>query len=131
MIKVLVNGTFDIIHLGHLELLNYAKSQGNYLLVAIDVDSRVNQLKGPSRPINNQIERKTLLENLKAVDEVRFFTTDEDLNEMIKECDKLVKGSDYKGKDIVGSEFCKELIFFDRIEQYSSTNKIETIKSRI
>jgi D-beta-D-heptose 7-phosphate kinase/D-beta-D-heptose 1-phosphate adenosyltransferase len=72
-----------------------------------------------------------LLENLKAVDEVRFFTTDEDLNEMIKECDKLVKGSDYKGKDIVGSEFCKELIFFDRIEQYSSTNKIETIKSRI
>lgn len=131
MIKVLVNGTFDIIHLGHLELLNYAKSQGDYLLVAIDVDPRVNQLKGSSRPINNQNERKTLLENLKAVDEVRFFTTDEDLNEMIKECDKLVKGSDYKGKDIVGSEFCKELIFFDRIEQYSSTNKIETIKSRI
>ena len=131
MIKVLVNGTFDIIHLGHLELLNYAKSQGDYLLVAIDVDSRVTHLKGSSRPINTQIERKILLENLKAVDEVRFFTTDEDLNEMIKECDKLVKGSDYKGKDIVGSEFCKELIFFDRIEQYSSTNKIETIKSRI
>ena len=131
MIKVLVNGTFDIIHLGHLELLNYAKSQGDYLLVAIDVDSRVTHLKGSSRPINTQIERKILLENLKAVDEVRFFTTDKDLNEMIKECDKLVKGSDYKGKDIVGSEFCKELIFFDRIEQYSSTNKIETIKSRI
>ena len=131
MIKVLVNGTFDIIHLGHLELLNYAKSQGDYLLVAIDVDSRVTRLKGSSRPINTQIERKILLENLKAVDEVRFFTTDKDLNEMIKECDKLVKGSDYKGKDIVGSEFCKELIFFDRIEQYSSTNKIETIKSRI
>ena len=130
MIKVLVNGTFDIIHLGHLELLNYAKSRGDYLLVAIDVDSRVKQLKGSSRPINTQIERKILLENLKAVDEVRFFTTDEDLNEMIKECDKLVKGSDYKGKDIVGSEFCKELIFFDRIEQYSSTNKIETIKNR-
>jgi len=128
MIKVLVNGTFDIIHLGHLELLNYAKSQGEYLLVAIDVDERVKQLKGISRPINNQFERKTLLENLKAVDEVRFFTTDEDLNDMIKECDKLVKGSDYKGKEIVGSEFCKELIFFDRIEQYSSTNKIETIK---
>ena len=130
MIKVLVNGTFDIIHLGHLELLNYAKSQGDYLLVAIDVDSRVKQLKGSSRPINTQIERKILLENLKAVDEVRFFTTDEDLNNMIKECDKLVKGSDYKGKYIVGSEFCKELIFFDRIEQYSSTNKIETIKNR-
>jgi D-beta-D-heptose 7-phosphate kinase/D-beta-D-heptose 1-phosphate adenosyltransferase len=128
MIKVLVNGTFDIIHLGHLELLNYAKSQGEYLLVAIDVDERVKQLKGLSRPINNQFERKTLLENLKAVDEVRFFTTDEDLNDMIKECDKLVKGSDYRGKEIVGSEFCKELIFFDRIEQYSSTNKIETIK---
>ena len=131
MIKVLVNGTFDIIHIGHLELLNYAKSQGDYLIVAIDVDERVKRLKGPTRPINNQFERKTLLENLKAVDEVRLFTTDEDLNVMIKECNKLIKGSDYKGKEIVGSEFCKELIFFDRIEQYSSTKKIETIKSGI
>lgn len=131
MIKVLVNGTFDIIHIGHLELLNYAKSQGDYLIVAIDVDERVKRLKGSTRPINNQFERKTLLENLKAVDEVRLFTTDEDLNVMIKECNKLIKGSDYKGKEIVGSEFCKELIFFDRIEQYSSTKKIETIKSGI
>jgi D-beta-D-heptose 7-phosphate kinase/D-beta-D-heptose 1-phosphate adenosyltransferase len=131
MIKVLVNGTFDIIHIGHLALLNYAKSQGDYLIVAIDVDERVKRLKGSTRPINNQFERKTLLENLKAVDEVRLFTTDEDLNVMIKECNILIKGSDYKGKEIVGSEFCKELIFFDRIEQYSSTKKIETIKSGI
>jgi cytidyltransferase-like protein len=69
MRKVFVNGTFDIIHLGHLALFNYAKSLGDFLLVAIDSDKRVKQLKGNDRPINNQIERKTLLENLKAIDE--------------------------------------------------------------
>jgi D-beta-D-heptose 7-phosphate kinase/D-beta-D-heptose 1-phosphate adenosyltransferase len=130
MRKVFVNGTFDIIHLGHLALFNYAKSLGDFLLVAIDSDERVKQLKGNDRPINNQIERKTLLENLKAIDEVQIFDTDQELIDIIATCDVMVKGSDYIGKPIVGEHVCKQIIFFDRINGYSTTKKIQSITNR-
>ncbi len=128
--KVFVNGTFDIIHLGHLALFNYAKSLGDFLLVAIDSDARVKQLKGNDRPINNQIERKTLLENLKAIDEVQIFDTDQELIDIIATCDVMVKGSDYIGKPIVGEHVCKQIIFFNRINGYSTTKKIQSITNR-
>ena len=66
MIKtVIVNGTFDILHRGHLTLLNHAKSLGDYLIVCIDTDERVKQLKGEDRPIHNQEDRKFFFSNLK------------------------------------------------------------------
>lgn len=130
MIQVVVNGTFDIVHLGHLALLNYAKSQGDRLIVAIDSDRRVRELKGPKRPINNQFERKTLLENLRAVDEVRVFNSDKELIDIIARCDIMVKGSDYRGKTIVGATYCKNLIYFERLDDYSTTNKIQHIIDR-
>jgi len=128
--KVIVNGTFDVLHLGHLELLNYAKSLGDYLIVAIDTDLRVARLKGPSRPINNQLERKTLLQNLKAVDEVRLFGSDSELIDIIRECSIMVKGSDYRGQPIVGEHDIAEIVFFERINGYSSTEKIQYIANR-
>ena len=73
MKKIFVNGTFDILHSGHLALLNYAKTLGSSLTVAIDSDKRVKQLKGTNRPINNQIDRANMLINLKAVDNVYIF----------------------------------------------------------
>ena len=73
MSLIFVNGTFDILHPGHIELLNYAKSLGNHLMIGIDSDERVTQLKGPERPINNQRYRAFMLKNLKAVDEVVIF----------------------------------------------------------
>ena len=73
MIKIIVNGTFDIVHRGHIELLNHAKSLGDWLLVCIDTDRRVKELKGEQRPINNQYDRQFMLQNLEAVDAVRFF----------------------------------------------------------
>lgn len=130
MKKIIVNGTFDIVHLGHLSLLNFAKSLGNYLIVAIDSDERVKKLKGYSRPINNEIERKTLLENIKSVDEVQIFNTDQELIDIIKVCDIMVKGSDYKMLPIVGKNDIKEVIFFDKISGYSSTKKIQDIKNK-
>ena len=57
MIKVLTNGVFDVVHRGHLELLQFCKTQGQYLIVAIDSDKRVKQIKGENRPINNQEDR--------------------------------------------------------------------------
>jgi D-beta-D-heptose 7-phosphate kinase/D-beta-D-heptose 1-phosphate adenosyltransferase len=127
--KIVVNGTFDVIHPGHLALLNYAKSLGDFLIVAIDTDERVKQLKGSSRPINNQNERKLLLENLKAVDEVRIFASNEELVDIIKQCAIMVKGSDYKGRSVIGEANC-QVIYFDRIDEYSSTKKIQHIINR-
>jgi D-beta-D-heptose 7-phosphate kinase/D-beta-D-heptose 1-phosphate adenosyltransferase len=126
MIKVVVNGTFDIIHPGHLALLNYAKSLGDFLIVAIDTDARVKDLKGASRPVNNQDERKLLLENLKAVDEVQLFNSSEELIKIIKECSIMVKGSDYKGKSVIGESYCPQVVYYDRTE-HSTTQKIQNI----
>ena len=127
--KIVVNGTFDVIHPGHLALLNYAKSLGVFLIVAIDADERVTQLKGPKRPINNQNERRLLLENLRAVDQVEIFSTDVELVSIIQQCDIMVKGSDYRGRSVLGEAHCR-VIYFDRIDEYSSTKKIQDIIDR-
>ena len=130
--KVFVNGTFDVLHFGHIELLNYAKSLGDFLYVGIDSDERVKQLKGPSRPIHNQENRKFLLENLKAVNRVLLFNTDEELTELVKiiKPDIMVVGSDYQNKRVIGSEYAKELKFFERIDEYSTTKIIQGIINR-
>lgn len=129
MVKVIVNGTFDILHPGHLALLNYAKSLGDFLIVAIDTDRRVKELKGSNRPINNQYDRKLFLENLKAVDEVRFFGSKEELVDIVKECSIMVKGSDYKGKSVIGETYCAQVVYYDRTE-HSTTKTIQDIINR-
>jgi len=129
MKKVVVNGTFDVIHPGHLALLNYAKSLGDFLIVAIDSDSRVSELKGPQRPINPQDERKLLLENLRAVDQVVVFNSSSELVDIVKQCAIMVKGSDYRGRSVIGEANC-QVIYFERINEYSSTKKIQDIINR-
>ena len=69
--KIVLNGTFDIVHAGHLRMLNYAGTLGDHVLVCIDSDSRVKTIKGVDRPINSQQERRELLQSLRAVDQVR------------------------------------------------------------
>lgn len=130
MKKVFVNGTFDILHVGHIALLDYAKSLGDQLVVGIDSDDRVRLLKGSNRPINSQLERGTLLSALKSVDEVFVFDTDDELRSLIQACDIMVKGSDYRDKHIVGEDVCKEIIFFERLNGYSTTEKIQHIVNR-
>jgi D-beta-D-heptose 7-phosphate kinase/D-beta-D-heptose 1-phosphate adenosyltransferase len=132
MEKIFVNGTFDILHKGHLELLNYAKSKGDILYVAIDTDQRVKEKKGESRPINNQNDRAEFLINLKSVDYVVLFNTDEELEYLVKsiEPDIMVVGSDWIGKTVIGSEHAKELKFFNRLDGYSTTGTIERIVNR-
>ena len=133
MTKVVVNGTFDIIHLGHLRLLDYARSLPNsYVLVLTDSDRRIKQLKGNDRPINTEYERCSLLFALKSVDRVETFDTDQELVDLIKGFapDVMVKGSDYRDKPIIGAEYCKEIKFYDRLGNYSTTNKIQDIAHR-
>jgi D-beta-D-heptose 7-phosphate kinase/D-beta-D-heptose 1-phosphate adenosyltransferase len=133
MTRVVVNGTFDIIHLGHLRLLQCAKSFPNsYVLVLTDSDRRVRKLKGPDRPINTEYERCSMLFALKYVDRVETFDSDQELVDLIKEFkpDIMVKGSDYQGKAIIGAEYCKEIKFYDRFKHYSTTAKIQDIIAR-
>lgn len=132
MKTVFVNGTFDVLHRGHLELLRYAKSQGDYVIVGIDTDYRVKEKKGESRPINNAADRAFMLVNLKSVDEVKFFSTDKELENLVKSVkpDIMIVGSDWKGKSVIGSYYSAELKFFDRIDGYSSTNIIQSIIDR-
>jgi rfaE bifunctional protein nucleotidyltransferase chain/domain len=130
--KIIVNGTFDILHRGHIELLEYAKGLGEFLLVCIDTDRRVKELKGENRPINNQADRAFMLQGLKCVDAVWTFDSEEDLERICEmyEPNIMVKGSDYEGKRIVGAKHCKEIKFVKLVDGYSTTNIIQRITDR-
>jgi D-beta-D-heptose 7-phosphate kinase/D-beta-D-heptose 1-phosphate adenosyltransferase len=132
MIKVMGNGTFDILHRGHLEMLKFARQQGQYLLVAIDTDRRVKELKGSSRPINNQEDRMFHLMSLEFVNEVKLFDSKEELVELMKlfKPDIYVKGSDWKSGTGTAQKYAKEVIYYDRIGDYSTTNIIQRITDR-
>lgn len=121
--KVWVNGTFDVVHLGHIKLFEYAKSFGS-LRVAIDSDERVKSLKGPHRPFNNLESRIEFLLSIKYIDEVVTFSTDIELVEQIKSYspDIMVIGGDYRGKPIIGSDFINKILYFDRIDKFSTSN---------
>ena len=124
--KVWVNGTFDVLHRGHIELIQYAYNFGD-VRVGIDYDKRVKEFKGNDRPINSFEDRKLLMESIKYVDSVVGFGTDKELENRIKEwkAEIMVIGSDYKNKQIIGSHLFKDILYFDRIERYSSTEIIE------
>lgn len=131
MKKIFVNGSFDILHSGHIKLLNYAKSLGDYLLVAIDTDSRIAKLKGCSRPINCLYSRRLLLENLKSVDQVEVFDTDDDLINILRDYspDIMVKGSDWGTGPLIGEQHCKKILFYERQDNASTTAIIERVLS--
>lgn len=126
---VWVNGCFDVLHDGHLNLLEYAASLGE-LHVGIDCDLRINKVKGSGRPINSQSFRKRLLENLKYVNKVYVFETDQELRYITKKLKPsyMVIGSDYKNKTIIGAENIKEIIFFEK-SIHSTTEVINRIKN--
>jgi D-beta-D-heptose 7-phosphate kinase/D-beta-D-heptose 1-phosphate adenosyltransferase len=132
MTTVIVNGTFDILHPGHVAMLNTARSLGNYLIVCIDTDRRIKELKGSNRPINDQYFRKVMLQNLKSVDIVEFFDSQEELIKLFElyKPDIMVKGSDWRGKSVVAEQHVKEIFWYDRIAEYSTTKIIQDIISR-
>ena len=120
--KVWVNGTFDVLHIGHLKLLEFASSFGE-LRVGIDTDKRVKELKSLDRPFNTTENRKYFLESLKFVKEVVVFDSRQELIDLVKEYqpDYMVIGDDYKDQPVYGSEHAKQLIFFEKLPEYSTT----------
>ena len=124
-----VNGCFDILHRGHIELFRYAKSLGDQLVVGIDSDERVRSSKGPSRPFNNLDDRKYMLNSIKYIDTVVSFTSDMELERHIEyySPDTMIVGSDWKGKPIIGSQHSKNVKYFRRIGSYSTTKILEAV----
>ncbi len=132
---VFTNGCFDILHSGHVVYLNEAKKQGDLLFMGLNSDASIKRLKGESRPINKEKDRKYILENLRCVDFVEAFEEDTPY-ELIKavQPDVLVKGGDWKISDIVGHDIVtakggevKSLIFVDG---YSTTGIISSVQGR-
>jgi D-beta-D-heptose 7-phosphate kinase/D-beta-D-heptose 1-phosphate adenosyltransferase len=128
MKKIWTNGCFDILHIGHIRLFEYAKSLGDYLLIGIDSDDRVKKLKGNNRPVNNQYDRKAFLESIKYVDEVIIFNSSDELCYNIKKfnIDTIVVGDDYKEKTVIGSEH-SNVIFFPKIPDKSTTHLVKQL----
>ncbi|WP_345975141.1 D-glycero-beta-D-manno-heptose-7-phosphate kinase [Sulfurimonas sp. HSL3-7] len=126
---VFTNGCFDILHVGHVKYLQEAKSFGDILIVGLNSDASVRELKGPSRPVNTEDDRAYILAALDAVDYVVKFSeeTPYDLIKMIAP-DVLVKGGDYEGKEVVGTEFSKALKLVDFVNGKSTTKTIEKIQ---
>jgi D-beta-D-heptose 7-phosphate kinase/D-beta-D-heptose 1-phosphate adenosyltransferase len=125
---VFTNGCFDILHVGHVKYLQEAKSYGDALIVGLNSDSSVRELKGPTRPVNPQDDRAYILAALESVDYVVMFS-DETPYELIKNIapDILVKGGDYEGKSVVGAEFAGELRLVQFVDGKSTTATISRI----
>ena len=123
------NGTFDILHPGHIELFKVGASLGKKLIVATDTDEKIRKDKGASKPVNNLCDRISMLQAIKYIDEVLYFNTREELEGLIKLYmpDILLLGDDWKGGDVVGMEFAKEVKFLPRLN-YSTTNIVNKIR---
>ena len=127
MKNIWVNGCFDVLHVGHLQMLQFAKSLGNNLRVGIDSDSKVELDKGTGRPYNNEKDRKLMLEGFSCVDEVVIFSSPKELETMIKDYspEAMVVGSDWKDKPVVGASYAGDVVYFDRIGSHSTTAILE------
>lgn len=130
---VFTNGCFDIIHLGHIKYLSKAKKLGDVLVVGLNSDSSVRAIKGRSRPINNERDRAKVLASLNFIDYVTVFneSTPERLIKKLRP-DVLVKGADWKARDIVGKKFVKsyggKVARVPFVRGYSTTSIINRVK---
>lgn len=123
MVKVWVNGSFDVLHIGHIKLLEYANTFGS-VRVGLDTDERIRERKGNDRPFNSLSDRIEFLKSIKFVDSVVSFNTDDELTQKIIEYspDIMVIGNDYVMETIVGGKHIPKIIFFPKIKNKSTSN---------
>lgn len=136
MTTIFTNGCFDLLHVGHIRLLRYAKSlapEDGYLIVGLNSDSSVERIKGHFRPITPHEDRAEILRGLRYVDEVLLFHEDTPLK-LIEEVrpDILIKGSDWQDK-IVGQDFVEgyggKVVVYPRHAEYSTSEIVNYIKT--
>jgi D-beta-D-heptose 7-phosphate kinase/D-beta-D-heptose 1-phosphate adenosyltransferase len=129
MKRIWVNGTFDILHIGHIQLLEFASALGT-LRVGIDSDERVREKKGENRPYNNLKDRMAFMKSIRFVDSVVAFDSDETLKEHIKQWrpDIMVIGNDYNYEQIIGAELVEKIEYFSKISGFSTSNILKNKK---
>jgi len=131
---VFTNGCFDVLHIGHVEYLQFCRQQGDIVVVGLNSDSSVKMIKGSDRPINNQHDRAAILAALEVVDYITVFTEPEPTN-LIKKVrpEVLVKGEDWAVKGVVGREFVEsyggKVALAPLVKSKSSSATIEKIRS--
>ena len=128
---VWTNGTFDILHPGHIELFKVARSLGDKVIVATDTDEKIKKDKGFDRPVNDLCYRVAMLEAIKYIDVVLTFNTRQELEDLIQlyQPDILLLGDDWRDGEVVGWEHAVETRFFPRVGDYASSSTIRKIKN--
>lgn len=128
---VFTNGCFDILHAGHVSVLEFSRAKGDVLVVGLNSDESVRRLKGPTRPVNKQADRALVLAALESVSYVCIFNEDTPYN-LIKTVrpDVLVKGGDYKPSEIVGREFAGRVVRFALLKGRSTTGIIKKVSKK-
>ena len=125
---VFTNGCFDIIHRGHIECLRFCKAHGDIVVVGLNSDSSIRQIKGSTRPINDQSNRAAVLSELESVDYVTIFDDSTPLNLIVQIMpDILVKGEDWSSRNVVGREVVEALggnVLFSPVVKGMSTSSI-------
>ena len=121
-----INGCFDVMHAGHIDMLKYARGLGQRLIVGLDTDERVRSNKGPTRPINNLALRIKFMEAIRYVDEVKTFGSDDELKALIRasNADTIVVGKEYENGTVIGRELFKHVIFFPKLYDLSTSKLV-------
>ena len=128
------NGCFDILHYGHVSYLEKAKKSGRVLIVGLNSDASVRRLKGPTRPVNPQLARASVMAALESVDYVTIFGEDTP-DKLIKAIlpDVLIKGADWKNKPVIGADVVKanggKVEFIKFVDHFSTTKIIENVRA--
>lgn len=127
--RIWLNGTFDVLHLGHIKLFQHAKIlyPTSIVCVGVDTDDRVRQMKGPNRPINSLAFRVEFLRSIRFIDNVRSFATDDELREEITlfNPDVMLIGDDYRNRTIIGEDIIPRIEYVKRFDGLSTTSLIE------
>lgn len=128
--NIWTNGCYDILHIGHIKLFEYASTLGD-LYVGIDSDQRIKTSKGNDRPFNNQHIRQEFLYSIKYVKSVDIFNNEQELCNLLRfhKIDTIVIGDDYKSKYVIGKDIVSNIIFFPKIKNIS-TSKILCHKNK-
>jgi len=126
MKKIWISGCFDVLHYGHFKLIDYAKSLGD-LMIGIDSDERIRQMKGDGRPFHTEGQRVFNLLQIRDVDKIVVFDSDDSLRKHLEiyKPDIFVIGDEYMYKPIIGGEHAKEIKFFGRIDGFSTTKLLD------
>ena len=128
---VWTNGTFDILHPGHIQLFKVARSLGDKVIVATDTDEKIKKDKGFDRPVNDLCYRVAMLESIKYIDVVLTFGDRQELEGLIQlyNPDILLLGDDWQGGDVVGIEHAKGVRFLPRVGGYASSKTLNKMKN--